>query len=308
MELRTHLKKVMVAWTSKCQPYAGKMGHVDASSFLPKLVMSLLLVAGVGDADERRIYEAELMRQFEVSNARQGVAVDAGHFYAVNNFAISKHDKSTGAAIAQWAGRAEGEPLIHLDSLMELDGRLYASHSNYPVSPMTSSVEVWDAGTMRHVSSHSFGISRGSLTWLDRHDGFWWGAFANYDKVQNGQMAPYGHTNNTQVVKLDDDFRILQAWTLPLEILDRMRPMSNSGGSWGPDGMLYLTGHDLGEIYVMRIPDAGSTLSWIATVRAPVLEGQGIAWDRSMPGRYLWAINKGDRKVLKIKMPKIDQQ
>jgi len=272
------------------------------------LATLLFFFASVSAADENRIYEAELMQQFEVSNARQGVAVDAGHFYAVNNFAISKHDKSTGAAIAQWAGHAEGEPLIHLDSLMELDGRLYASHSNYPVSPMTSSVEIWDAGTMRHVSSHSFGISRGSMTWLDRHDGFWWAAFANYDKVQNGQMVPYGHTDNTQIAKLDDNYRVLQAWTLPLEILDRMRPMSNSGGSWGPDGMLYLTGHDLGETYVMRIPDAGSILNWVATVKVPVLEGQGIAWDRSMPGRYLWGINKGDRKVLKIKMPEINEQ
>jgi len=279
-----------------------------APFFSPMLATLLFFFASVCAADETRIYEAELVQQFEVSNARQGIAVDAGHFYAVNNFAISKHDKSTGAAIAQWAGRAEGEPLIHLDSLMELDGLLFASHSNYPVSPMTSSVEVWDADTMQHVSSHSFGINRGSLTWLDRHDGFWWAAFANYDKVQNGQMVPYGHTNNTQVVKLDDDFRILQAWTLPLDMLDKMRPMSNSGGSWGPDGMLYLTGHDLGEIYVMRIPDAGSTLSWIATVKTPVLEGQGIAWDRSMPGRYLWAINKGDRKVLKIEIPEIGQQ
>ena len=279
-----------------------------APFFSPMLATLLFFFASVSAADETRIYEAELVQQFEVSNARQGIAVDAGHFYAVNNFAISKHDKSTGAAIAQWAGRAEGEPLIHLDSLMELDGLLFASHSNYPVSPMTSSVEVWDADTMQHVSSHSFGINRGSLTWLDRHDGFWWAAFANYDKVQNGQMVPYGHTNNTQVVKLDDDFRILQAWTLPLDMLDKMRPMSNSGGSWGPDGMLYLTGHDFGEIYVMRIPDAGSTLSWIATVKTPVLEGQGIAWDRSMPGRYLWGINKGDRKVLIIEVPEIGQQ
>ena len=60
-------------------------------------------------------------------------------------------------------------PLIHLDSLMEHEGRLYASHSNYPVTPMTSSVEIWDAATMEHVATHSFGIYRGSLTWLDRH-------------------------------------------------------------------------------------------------------------------------------------------
>jgi hypothetical protein len=126
--------------------------------------------------------------------------------------------------------------------------------------------------------------------------------------VQHGQTAPYGLTDNTQVVKLNDDFSVLQAWTLPLAILDRMRPMSNSGGSWGPDGRLYLTGHDHGEIYVMQVADAGSTLDWVATVKVPVLEGQGIAWDRSVPGRILWGINKGERKVVTIKMPDIDAQ
>jgi hypothetical protein len=284
-----------------------KNRDIEPASFLPRLAVILLLVATSSGADEVPVYDAELVQQFDASNARQGVAVDAGHFYAVNNFAIAKHDKSTGEKVAQWAGRAEGDPLIHMDSLMELDGQLYASHSNYPVYPMTSSVEIWDAATMQHAATHSFGIHRGSLTWLDRHDGAWWAGFANYDKVQGGQSAPYGLTNNTQVVKLDDDFRVLQAWTLPLEILNRMRPMSNSGGSWGPEGLLYLTGHDHGELYVMQIPDAGSTLRWVATVKTPVLEGQGIAWDRSQSGRYVWGINKGERKVVKIKMPKIDQ-
>jgi hypothetical protein len=284
-----------------------KNRYIEPASFLPMLAITLLLVTTSSGADEVPVYDAELVQQFDASNARQGVAVDAGHFYAVNNFAIAKHDKSTGTDVAHWAGRAEGDPLTHLDSLMEFEGRLYASHSNYPVFPMTSSVEIWDAATMQHVASHSFGIDRGSLTWLDRHAGFWWAAFANYDKVQRGQTVPYGLTNSTQVVKLDDDFKVLQAWTLPLQILDRMRPMSNSGGAWGPDSLLYLTGHDHAEIYVMQIPQAGSTLTWLATVKNPALSGQGIAWDRSLPGRYLWTIHKGDRQVLKIKMPEIKQ-
>ena len=41
---------------------------------------------------------------------------------------------------------------------------------------------------------------------------------------------------------MNDAFQILQRWTLPEEILARMTPMSNSGGSWGRDGFLYLTG------------------------------------------------------------------
>ena len=272
------------------------------------LLLSLMLSGCVHASDEPPIFTGELLQTFDAINARQGVAVDAEHFYAVNNFAISRHDKTTGERVAEWAGRAEGDPLIHLDSLMEHEGRLYASHSNYPVTPMTSSVEIWDAATMEHVATHSFGIYRGSLTWLDRHDGTWWGAFANYDKVQQGQSQPYGHTNNTQVVRFDDGFKVAAAWTLPLSILDRMRPMSNSGGSWGPDGRLYLTGHDHGEIYVMQIPDAGSVLEWVATVEVPVLEGQGIAWDRSGSERILWGINKAERQVVKIRMPEIDAQ
>jgi hypothetical protein len=275
---------------------------------LLSLVAAMALVMAANADDEPPVFEAKLVQQFDAPNARQGVAVDIGHFYAVNNFAISKHDKHGGEVVAEWSGRAEGNPLIHMDSLVELEGRLYASHSNYPAWPMTSSVEVWNAATMEHVQTHSFGVYRGSLTWLDRFDGAWWAAFANYDKVQTGQTTPYGLTNNTQVVKFDDDFKELQSWTIPLAILDRMRPMSNSGGSWGPDGFLYLTGHDHGELYVVQVPDAGSILDWVATVRAPVLEGQGIAWDRSNPGRFLWGINKAGRKVVKIEMPKIEQQ
>ena len=283
-------------------------GKAGTHSFLIMLSASLLLAANVCAEEAPPVHSAKLEQTFDAGNARQGIAVDSGHFYAVNNFAISKHDKTTGEIVAAWAGQADGDPLIHLDSLMELNGRLYAAHSNYPVTPMTSSVEIWDAATMQHVGSHSFGIYNGSFTWLDRHDGHWWGTFANYDKVQQGGTAAYGHTNNTQVVKFDDDFRVLQAWTLPLAILDRMRPMSNSGGSWGPDGYLYLTGHDRGEIYVMQIPDAGSALVWVATVKVPVIKGQGIAWDRSVPERILWGINKAERKVVKTKMPEIDAQ
>ena len=257
-------------------------------------------------ATERPELEAELLATYPAPNARQGVAVDGRYFYPVNNFSLSKRDRTSGELVAEWEGVAEGDPLTHMDSLMELDGRLYASHSNYPISPMTSSVEVWDADSMQHVATHSFGVNRGSLTWLDYYDGQWWGAFANYDKIQNGQTEPYGHTNNTQVVRFSDDFVVVEAWTIPLEILDRMRPMSNSGGSWGDDGLLYLTGHDHGELYVMQIPEAGSELVWFATVKVPVMEGQGIAWDRTTDERILWGIYKKERQVLKLRIPKID--
>jgi hypothetical protein len=224
----------------------------------------------------------EQIGEFTVPEANQGVGVDARHFYAVDNESIGKYDKATGRLVKRWQEK-KGGPIEHLDSALLMDGRLYAAHSNYPNWPMTSSVEIFDAETMEHVGSHSFGIQWGSLTWVDWHDGHWWMTFANYDRLLGPGKTPYGHKANTVMVKFTKDFRPLQSWTLPKAILDRFEDMSNSGGSWGPDGFLYLSGHDPAEIYRMRLPKAGSVLELVAILPMNI-RGQGIAWDRSIKG------------------------
>lgn len=262
-------------------------------------------------AAEVPVYQGQVSRVFETFDARQAVAVDESHFYALNNFRISKHDKYSGEPLLQWDGISEENgPLIHMDSGLIKDGKLYATHSNYPQWPMRSSVEIWDAESLEHLDSYSFGIQYGSMTWLDYHGGFWWAGFGNYDKVQDGQSHAYGLTENTQVIKLDEDFRPVEQWGLPAELRKRMTPMSNSGGSWGPDGRLYLTGHDHPEVYVMELPVSGGDLAWVATIRIEGLNGQGIAWDRSESAakdNVLWGILKSDRLVYRIDMPSLPE-
>ncbi len=242
-------------------------------------------------------------KAFDTDDAHQGVAVDARYFYTVNNRTITKHDRTTGKPVLEFRADDDG-PIIHMDSATVVGDKLYVATSDYDSAPETSSVEIFDTRTLRHTGSHSFGIDRGSLTWLDRHDGAWWGGFANYDEVPDETTEPYGRTVNTQVVRLDDSFRVTDAWTIPNEILDRFKPMSDSGGSWGPDGRLWITGHDLDEAYVMELPQAGSELRWIATVTLPDVEGQAIAWDRSTPARpTLWAIKRSTSQVLAFTTP-----
>lgn len=253
-------------------------------------------------AAEPPAFTARLDRAYDAFDARQGIAVDGRFFYAVDNREVTKHDRATGEPLLQFAADEDG-PFIHMDSGAVVGGRLYAAHSNYDESPMESSVEIFDTRTMRHIGTHGFGIHRGSLTWLDRHDGAWWAGFANYDEVPDGQTEPYGGTDNTQIVKMDDDFRELGSWTVPKTVLDRFKPMSNSGGSWGPDGRLWLTGHDLGEAYVMNVPAAGTELAWVATVHLPDVEGQGIAWDRTARAPRLWTIKRSTRQVLSFTVP-----
>ena len=61
--------------------------------------------------------------------ARQAVAVDRDHFYAIDNAAIGKYTRETGRRVAQWRASEEA-PLVHLNSGVVRDGRLYSGHSN----------------------------------------------------------------------------------------------------------------------------------------------------------------------------------
>lgn len=104
--------------------------------------------------------------EFAVPEANQGVGVDAQHFYAVDNQAIGKYDKTTGKLVKKWQGDKKG-PFLHLDSAMVMDGKIYAAHSNYPDWPMTSSLEIFDAETMEHMGTRSFGIQWGALPFVN---------------------------------------------------------------------------------------------------------------------------------------------
>jgi hypothetical protein len=237
---------------------------------------------------------AEVAR-FAAPEARQGVAVDAQYFYAVTDRGIGKYDKKTGAPVAKWEGPKDG-PFIHLDSGVIVDGKLYAAHSNYPAEPMTSSVEIYDAATLKPIGTHSFGVMWGSLTWIDRHDDAWWAVFANYSRVFGLSLKPYRNSYWTTLVKFDDKWQWQQGWIFPSSIIRRSEPMSVSGGSWGPDGLLYVTGHDHPEVYAVRLPRAVSVVEHVETIPFAV-EGQGIAWDRSQPG-VLYGINRSKGEVV----------
>jgi hypothetical protein len=117
---------------------------------------------------------------FPALEARQGVAVDEYYFYAIGSKSIGKYNKKTGALIKQWESQ-DNPSIIHLDSGVIVDGKLYCAHSNYPNLPMTSSIEIWDTASIEHIDSYSFGIADGSCTWIDLYQGFWWVCFAHYD-------------------------------------------------------------------------------------------------------------------------------
>lgn len=86
----------------------------------------------------------------------------------------------------------------------------------------------------------------------------------------------------------------------PESVIQRFLPMSNSGGCFGPNGNLYVTGHDHAELYVLEIPANKSELKHVTTVPAPIT-GQGIAWDSDDPG-VLLGINRASHEVVFLRV------
>jgi len=260
------------------------------------LALSLILVPCCLLADEP---SAEVITRWDAPEATQGVAVDEAHFYAIANSTIGKYDKQTGERVAIWKA-SKDYPLTHMNAGIVFDGKLYCSHSNYPHHPASSSVEIFDTKTLQHVGNHSFGIYEGSLTWIDQKDGAWWAVFAHYTRQNEDDPLARPHTY-TSLVKFDKQWRRLEGWVFPDEVLDRFAPNSCSGGGWGPGGFLYGTGHDLGELYQMQLPKAGSTLRLIRTIKLEIT-GQAIAWDRGNPG-VVYGISRPKRQVIVSRVP-----
>jgi hypothetical protein len=87
-----------------------------------------------------------------------------------------------------------------------------------------------------------------------------------------------------------------ESWIFPDEILNRFGKYSCSGGSWGPDGLLYCSGHDLPELYVLRLPKFASILELVDIL--PINnQGQGIAWDRS-ENNIIYIIHRKKKTVI----------
>ena len=239
---------------------------------------------------------AEIVRRYAAPEATQAVAVDAQHFYAIDNAAIGKYRKDTGALAARWTG-APGGPIAHLNSGIVVDGSLYAAHSNYPETPMVSSLEVFDTERMEHVRSIPLPTGLGSATWVDQTDGAWWVTFAHY-AGKGGE--PGRGPEDTRLVRFDRDWRQQGAWAFPRAVVLRWDGMSSSGGVWANDRRLYTTGHSAPELYVLELPASGRELSLIRTVSIESA-GQGIALDRN--AGLLYSIQRSTGEVLVSRLP-----
>ncbi len=253
--------------------------------------LSSLVVAEVAEVAESSSGSRNVVIRNIECRASQGVAVDGEYFYAISNTEISKCDKGTGGVIATWQADRRNEAykhFKHLNSGTVVEGRLYCAHSRYAVDPNDNTIEIWNVEKegLEHEKTIHMPGNHGSLTWIDRRlDGSWWMCYAVYGSVKNvdTKLVKYEYEGNR--------FLEVRSWAFPQEVTRHWGNMSCSGGSWGPDGYLYTTGHDHARAYVLEV-DETNTLKYVRTERDVGFFGQAIAWDRFSKRPILWGIVK----------------
>ena len=255
----------------------------------------LVLVIVLGASACGRPSGATVVRRFGAAEANQAVAVDSVHFYAIGNSAIGKYEKATGRRVSGW--KDETGHISHLNSGIVVDNELYCAHSNYPETPMVSSVEVFETDGMKHVRSIPLPQGIGSATWVDRADGAWWVTFANY--AGKGGEAGRG-PEQTALVKFDPKWQRQVSWTFPPAVVSKWAGMSSSGGAWVHGRGLYTTGHDAQELYVLTLPEAGNELV-LREIIPFESNGQGIAIDPTEG--LLYSIQRRTHEVLVSRLP-----
>jgi hypothetical protein len=235
------------------------------------------------------------LRRVPAAEAHQGVVSDGEFIYAIGDCAIGKYRAQSGERVAVWEC-PKGEPLIHLNAGIVWRGVLYCAHSNFPGVPMTSSVELFDPATLKHIGSHSLGRTDGSLTWIDRYQDGWVACFVHYGR-KGGE--PGRGPEWARLVRFDDAWRQTGGWTFPPELVARLgvNGFSFSGGAFGPGGNLFVTGHDEALLFELGFPEGGTVLRWLASIPISA-SGQAFGWDPRETGVLYTISRKGSAVIV----------
>lgn len=244
------------------------------------MFLALVLIGFAADGESKLDLKpgwkaaGELKSEF----ATQAAAADETRVFAVSSTTVAMYDRATGKLLGSAGGAT------HLNSAFVHGGKVYCAHSNYPKTPETSEIRVFDPEAKTLAVFHEFKEPPGSLVW-NVHDGKnWWCCFAHYG-ADNAK---------TVLVRYGDGFKEEQRWTFPKAVVDDWDKMSASGGVFDGDTLL-VTHHHFKVLYRLKVPKPGKELELVEALACP-FPGQGIAADPKTGG--LVGIDRGAKKVV----------
>jgi len=264
----------------------------------PALLLLACLTTAFGlAADPTKGPAPTEVARFPAAEAVQGVAVDAEFLYVIADHTLGKYRKSDGTKVASWSAPKDSK-VKHLNAGVVLDGKLFCAHSNFPLKPDESSVEIFEAKTLQPVGQHVFTQPPGSLTWALPYRGGWLTCFAHYSATSDNALS--------RIVQYDQDWKELRRWSFPTALLQRFARSSSSGACLVDGERLLVSGHDARELYALSLPPAGGEARWEATLGF-LTAGQAFDVDRSQPasvqGFVLYSIERKTKEVVGARYP-----
>lgn len=190
-----------------------------------------------------------------IPDAHKGIAAGRDFFYVINTNSISKHSTKTGELIKR-VDFSNHPRIKNMNGAVVVRNNLYVTNSPATVKHRQNTIEVFnrDLVYLYHINVTG---NTGALTWIDYHNGKWWGCFAHYDDmVRYTVLVEFYHPNpdleyeDTIHSKDLVNWHVKDRWFFPHKVNEHFLPYSCTGGSFGPDGKLYVTGHR-NEIYVL---------------------------------------------------------
>jgi hypothetical protein len=235
--------------------------------------------------------------RFAADEAVQGVAVDGEFLYVIADHALGKYRKADGTKVAAWTAPKDSK-IKHLNAGVVLGGKLYCAHSNFPLKPDESSVEIFDVATLQPTGRHVFANPPGSLTWALPYQGGWLTCFAHYSLLSDNALS--------RIVQFDQDWKELRRWSFPAELLKRFARSSSSGACLVGGEKLLVSGHDARELYALALPAAGGEARWEATWGF-LTAGQAFDEDCTAGGKdkgfVLYSIERKTKEVVGARYP-----
>jgi hypothetical protein len=264
----------------------------------PTLILLACVTAALGLCAEpvKGPAPTEVAR-FTANEAVQGVAVDGEFVYVIADHALGKYRKADGTKVAAWTAPKDSK-IKHLNAGVVIGGKLYCAHSNFPLKPDESSVEIFDAATLQPTGRHVFTNPPGSLTWALPYQGGWLTCFAHYSLLSDNALS--------RIVQFDQDWKELRRWSFPAEILKRFARSSSSGACLVGGEQLLVSGHDARELYALTLPPAGGEARWESTWGF-LTAGQAFDEDRGAgnkdKGFVLYSIERKTKEVVGARYP-----
>lgn len=189
--------------------------------------------------------------KFDAPEAHQAVAYHADKLYVLGTKKIAVY-KTDGTKI-----RETNTKLGHLRSITVYQNKLFLTNS----PELENHIVIFDLD-LNYLQTIKTSLP-GDLMWIDNYKGDWYGMIGYYGEEQH----------QTRLVLLSRNWEIEKTWQLPKLVLKRMYPGTSGGGRFLPNGNLYLTGEEKGDIFLLAF--IFDRLELIQIKRYPIT-GNGI--------------------------------